>query len=211
MGVLSGTQTFTDFVGSADSNDYYRFTLNEVKDFSLTLGGMTDNANVGLYLAEEQVDGSLEVGDDIAFSSNFGNSDESISRSLGAGTYYVRVFPRRTTGVDTKYTLRLIADGGTTAQSPSAINLGDSAIASFKNDPLTDSGNLNEANLSAIETFTPTANLDPGNGSINTVAGYLPDVATADIVGVGVEPELSNIFSQNGAEGFNPSDSLSLV
>ncbi|MEB3828750.1 serine protease, partial [Phormidium sp. CCY1219] len=57
MGVLSGTQTFTDFVGSADSSDYYRFTLNEVKDFSLTLGGMTDNANVGLYLAEEQVDG----------------------------------------------------------------------------------------------------------------------------------------------------------
>ncbi|MEB3829577.1 hypothetical protein LKK83_19085, partial [Phormidium sp. CCY1219] len=57
LGIFSGTRTFDNFVGSADSNDYYRFTLNEVKDFSLTLGGMTDNANVGLYLAEEQVDG----------------------------------------------------------------------------------------------------------------------------------------------------------
>ncbi|MEB3828007.1 hypothetical protein, partial [Phormidium sp. CCY1219] len=142
------------------------------------------------------------------FSDNWGDSDESISRSLGAGTYYVGVFPYRTTRYNTKYTLRLIADGGTTAQSPSAINLGDSAIASFKNDPLTDSGNLNEANLSAIETFTPTANLDPGNGLINTVAGDLPDVATVDIVGV--EAELSNIFSPNGAS-VNPSNSLSFV
>ncbi len=108
LGVFSGTQTFTEFVGTADPNDYYRFTLSEVHDFDLNLFGMSDDANVALYLAEEQPDGSLVRGQRIATSANWGTSDESITTPLGAGTYFVHVYPRYT-DTNTRYTLTLEA------------------------------------------------------------------------------------------------------
>ncbi|MFP4651297.1 MAG: calcium-binding protein [Phormidium sp.] len=109
LGVFSGNRTFEDFVGTTDSNDYYRFTLDQVHDLELTLFGMSQDADLELYVGDQKPDGSVEIGDRIEFSNSFGSADDSISRSLGAGTYFVRVFQGRSTA-DTRYTLTFQAN-----------------------------------------------------------------------------------------------------
>ncbi|MBU6230955.1 MAG: T9SS type A sorting domain-containing protein, partial [Cyanobacteria bacterium REEB459] len=84
IGTLSSSQSFSDFVGSTDTNDYYLFTLSQTSNFSLTLNGLSADADVQL------LNGSGNV---LTISNRTGTQAESISQSLNAGTYYVRVFP----------------------------------------------------------------------------------------------------------------------
>ena len=84
IGTLSGTQNFSDFVGSADTNDYYRFSVANTSNFSLGLTGLSADADVAL------LDGN---GVTIVSSTNSGSTSESITRQLSVGTYYVRVYP----------------------------------------------------------------------------------------------------------------------
>jgi serralysin len=109
LGVLEGSRDFQNFVGTADPSDSYRFTLNGVRDLKLDLFGMDQDANVGLYVANQKLDGSWEYGNLIETSYNYGDSDESIVRSLGEGTYFVYVYPSSDRYIDTKYNLRLNA------------------------------------------------------------------------------------------------------
>ncbi|QLE55646.1 pre-peptidase C-terminal domain-containing protein [Nostoc sp. TCL26-01] len=102
LSILNGTQTFSDFVGELDRNDYYRFELTQASTFNLTLNGLTADANVELLSSN----GSI-----ITSSTAFGTSPESLSRDLEAGTYYVRTY--RNNG-NTNYNLNLTATPKTT-------------------------------------------------------------------------------------------------
>ena len=83
LGTLAATPTtVSDFVGSADTQDYSRFTIARTSDFTLRLSGLTSDADVQLQNAQ---------GQSVASSMRGGNLSEEISRSLDAGTYYVRV------------------------------------------------------------------------------------------------------------------------
>jgi methionine-rich copper-binding protein CopC len=95
IGVLTGSRVFSDFVGSSDINDYYRFTLNSRSNFVLSLTGMSADADVHILNAS----GSL-----IASSAAANANNESISEALDAGNYYVRVYQY---SGDTNYTLGL--------------------------------------------------------------------------------------------------------
>ncbi|AFY42497.1 pre-peptidase C-terminal domain-containing protein [Nostoc sp. PCC 7107] len=97
IGTLSSTQTFNDFVGSTDTNDYYRFTLGTASNFSLNLSGLSDDADVVLLNSS---------GATIQSSALAGTASENISRQLTAGNYYVRVYPY---SGNTNYTLALSA------------------------------------------------------------------------------------------------------
>jgi subtilisin family serine protease len=97
LGTLSGSLVLNDFVGTADPNDYYRFTLATTSDFSLSLTNLTADADVQL------LNGSGTL---IARSATSGTSPESIIRTLATGTYYIRVYQFRG---DTNYTLSLSA------------------------------------------------------------------------------------------------------
>lgn len=107
LGNLTGTQTRTDFVGTTDSSDIYRFVLNTTSNFSISLSGLSADADVdfvqdfngnGVINFEEVIDGGV----------NAGTSSEAINRnSLAAGTYFVRVFQDQ--GVDTNYNLSVSA------------------------------------------------------------------------------------------------------
>lgn len=84
IGVLQSEQIFQDFVGSSDSNDYYKFTLNGLSDFYLFLENLTADADVEL---------TNSTGNVIDYSINSGNNPEEIqSLDLAAGEYYVRVY-----------------------------------------------------------------------------------------------------------------------
>ncbi|OPH10184.1 S8 family serine peptidase [Cylindrospermopsis raciborskii] len=97
IGTLTGTQTFSDFVGSSDTNDYYRLDLSQTSNFSLSLTGLSADADTQLLNSSGTV---------IQSSQNAGKVSESINRSLNAGTYYVRVYPY---SGNTNYTLTLSA------------------------------------------------------------------------------------------------------
>ena len=84
IGALSTAQSFSDWVGSADTNDYYSFSLQQAGNFNLSLSGLSANADVQLLGSSGSV---------LASSANGGAASESIVRSLAIGSYFVRVYP----------------------------------------------------------------------------------------------------------------------
>jgi hypothetical protein len=107
--------TYSDFVDSTDSNDYYRFSLGTTSDFSLNLTGLSDDADVSLLDSNGTV---------ITSSTNGSNSSESITRQLNAGTYFVRVYPY---SGSTNYDLSLAAipdNAGNTLATARDITIG---------------------------------------------------------------------------------------
>lgn len=99
LGILSGNRTLSEFVGSVDFNDYYRFSLGNTTNFNLLLNGLSADADVRLLNSRGEI---------LQTSTNSSNTAESISRSLDAGTYYVRIFSY-TRFANTNYNLSLSA------------------------------------------------------------------------------------------------------
>ncbi|XZO01389.1 MAG: Calx-beta domain-containing protein [Microcoleus sp.] len=83
--VGSTSTTWSDWVGTEDSNDYYKFTLANSSNFSLSLNGLSSDADVQLLDST-----GISV---IQGSALGGPSAESISTVLSPGAYYVRVYP----------------------------------------------------------------------------------------------------------------------
>ena len=115
--ITSTPQTFTDWLGSTDTNDYYRFTLDDISNFNLTLEGLSADADVRL------LDSS---GNTIATSNRSGNTSESINRTLDAGDYFIQVYPW-SNNTDTNYSLNVSATAldfvGNNRENASVINL----------------------------------------------------------------------------------------
>jgi hypothetical protein len=99
LGVLNSShRVANNFVGNTDSNDYYRFTLNNRSNFNLVLNGMSSDADVELFNS----DGNL-----LQHSINGGTTPDIINQTLEAGVYYIRVFPWG--GANTNYNLNVSA------------------------------------------------------------------------------------------------------
>ncbi|MDM3847921.1 MAG: putative Ig domain-containing protein, partial [Aphanizomenon gracile PMC638.10] len=90
LGVLKSEVTSsTDFIGSfnglaSDFDDYYKFTLAENSTVNLKLSGLSQDANLDLYLRSSN-------GNRIQQSTLPNNVDENISQNLKAGSYYLQV------------------------------------------------------------------------------------------------------------------------
>jgi hypothetical protein len=119
IGVLNATQTFNDFVGDIDLDDFYRFNLATQSNFNLnlTFSGITPNADADAYLVKDSNnDGQIDLTEIIASSENFGSDPETINvNSLVAGDYYVLV--EQYEG-DTNYTLQVSATPDNTPPVP---------------------------------------------------------------------------------------------
>lgn len=94
LGTLSNSQTLTDFVGSTDTNDYYRFNWKTAGNISVFLNGLAAGTTL------ELLNGNGNV---LQSSTNSGTTVGSITRgsittNLAAGTYYVRVAPTDISG-----------------------------------------------------------------------------------------------------------------
>jgi trimeric autotransporter adhesin len=153
LGAIAGTQTFQDFVGSTDGNDYYRFTLAKGSNFSLNLSGLQSDADVELLDSR---------GQQIAYSNGAGNTSESLKQLLSAGTYYVRVFSYAS--ADTRYSLKLVAtvstaiDAGNTLSTARNIGLlsGDRSFQDNLN--ITDLNDYYRFSLNRYSAFYFTVN-----------------------------------------------------
>jgi trimeric autotransporter adhesin len=115
---------FNDAIGNGDTNDYYRFTLADSRNFQLNLTGLTSDADVQLLnSAGTAIGGSYGIG-----------SSESIAQQLTAGTYYVRVYPY---SGSTNYTLSLAATTivppiSTPIPTPIPTPIGDDTLATAR-------------------------------------------------------------------------------
>lgn len=93
-----GFTYFHNSVGGSDTNDYYRFTLTTARDVVASLYGLSGDLDVAL------IDSS---GNTIQDSTAGGASADAVSfYSLGAGTYYARVYPGLSS-VSSSYDLEL--------------------------------------------------------------------------------------------------------
>ena len=113
IGTLGGSQSFTDWVGKRDRNDYYRFDLGQTSSFSANLAGLSADADLQLLSSSGLV---------LASSTNARSAAESISGELNAGTYFIRVYRYRG---NTNYNLTL------SATSASPVNPGFSSVDGY--------------------------------------------------------------------------------
>jgi len=91
VGVQNGSIRLTEFVGTGDIDDFYRFDINTNSNFSLRLDGLTADADVRL-IQDRNRNGVFDLGERIASSVEFGTLPDVINLSnLAPGTYYVEV------------------------------------------------------------------------------------------------------------------------
>jgi hypothetical protein len=144
VGTLTATQSFSDWVGTGDTNDYYSFNVGTQSNFSLSLTGLSADADVQLLDSSGGVISSSTAG---------GTTSESITRQLSAGTYYARIY--QCSG-DTNYSLSLTATDVAPPPSPTPIptdwysqNLKDAQIITLASSLAAD-GNLSRNDMISI-------------------------------------------------------------
>ncbi|MCY2990144.1 MAG: PPC domain-containing protein [Planctomycetota bacterium] len=96
LGMLNGTQTYSDFVGQADAADWYHFRLATGSEFHLRMDGMTADADVRLLDSGGRVIGG---------SYNGGANPEFVDAIIEGGDYYLQVSPWGT--ANTNYQLAI--------------------------------------------------------------------------------------------------------
>lgn len=107
LGVLSPNETLeaSDRVGFLDTADIYRFSIDSSVSLEAQLSGLSRDIDLALLDSN---------GDVIGTSNNAWSQDELISQDLGAGTYYLVVYPYAFRG--SEFSLELTAS--TPAESP---------------------------------------------------------------------------------------------
>jgi hypothetical protein len=117
--VGSTSTTWSDWVGTQDTNDYYKFTLANSSNFNLSLNGLSSDADV--HLLDSTGNTILQS------STSGGTSAESISTMLNAGAYYVRVYPYNGS---TNYNLSMSAVPNLSTVTVSAIDASAAEVIS---------------------------------------------------------------------------------
>lgn len=151
IGSLSGTQNFTDFVGAADLDDFYRFSLDANSNVTINLGTLSADADLRL-IQDANNNGQIDAGETLEVSEAFGTDPEVIElRGLEAGNYFVEVLPYEG---DTNYSLSLSA---TPSVAPSAGSLAGARDLGVLTNAQTVSDSVGDTNTEDIYRFTLSA------------------------------------------------------
>ncbi|WP_413174688.1 Calx-beta domain-containing protein [Anabaena azotica] len=127
LGTLAGNQTITEFVGSVDPIDYYKFSLTGTNNISLQLSGLTDNYLYARIYYDSNNNGLIDSGD-LLYSDYAGSSrNAQITQTLGAGNYYIGIF-QDSTNDNSNYSLQLSA---TSAPASIASNPGNTTSTAY--------------------------------------------------------------------------------
>lgn len=111
LNTLNGTRTFTGFVGSTDTQDFYRFSLGTTTNLGVTLYGLGADADLEI-IRDGNHNGTIDTGEVLKGSYSGSTTNEFISLAgLGTGDYFVRV--NRYGSADTNYSLYFSGDPGT--------------------------------------------------------------------------------------------------
>lgn len=101
LGALSGTHTYSDYVGVLDYIDIYSFELNEPTQLTVTLNGLESNVDLSLISDKNENDvRNSELFEFIEESNLPGVTPEVIETVLPTGKYYVQVLGSSNTTYD---------------------------------------------------------------------------------------------------------------
>ena len=147
VGLLTGSATVKDFVGTGDLQDFYRVQLNGNSN-TLTIALKDIAADADLYLIRDaNNNGIWDIGETIAVSNQAGVATEIIDQqNLVAGSYYIGV---SSYSGNTNYTLNVATvvatPPATTVTIPSnAINLGNLSGRVTVSDTVNNLGNADD-------------------------------------------------------------------
>lgn len=129
VGTLSDTPiTFRDFVGAADPDDYYQFTVAGNSTVNLFVNGLVADADVRL-IRDANNNGVVDAGEVVAISERAGSNTEALNVPLTEGTYFLQVYSFLGTN-NTFYNLSLSAAAtGSAFNSQSGYGLVNAAAA----------------------------------------------------------------------------------
>lgn len=131
LGAVNGPLNIKQIVGSTDSTDVYKFTLNGISNFStllnstqmtgdVTMSLIYDQDNNGIANPGEIIDGYVVGGDfigGVVTSGSGGGAALAINRTLGAGTYYLAINQKELTD-NTTYALNLFVNNTVAGITP---------------------------------------------------------------------------------------------
>ncbi|MDF5737751.1 MULTISPECIES: hypothetical protein [unclassified Nostoc] len=147
IGNLTGNKTFTEFVGSVDPLDYYKFSLTSTNNITLLLNGVTQNYLYAKIYYDKNNNGLIETGDELYSEIAGSGSNAQITKTLGAGNYYVGI-SQYYNNVNSNYSLQLAA---TSAPASIASNPGNTLNTAY-----------NIGNLTGTKSFTEfVGSVDP--------------------------------------------------
>lgn len=107
LGVLTGTSINSEFVGTTDPSDIYKFTLNDVGNLQARVNSLSAGSRVEL-IRDLNNNGLIDSGEVIASAvDSFAPFQPSVATDLPQGTYYVRVSPSNPSN-STQYELTLV-------------------------------------------------------------------------------------------------------
>lgn len=90
LGELTGNQTYSNSIGSADQADYYKFTLSQISDFNASLSGLSFAADLNLII-DKNNNGFVDGDERVQTGYGFINDGNPVSGILPPGTYFVEV------------------------------------------------------------------------------------------------------------------------
>ena len=107
IGNIGGLQSFTEFVGSTDTTDIYKFTLTQTSNVDLL---MTDyDGRLDLQLIIDSNENGRIDDEEIIYDKGYYSSSGAFNSALGAADYFVRVVQESNT-TNTNYRLDLSAN-----------------------------------------------------------------------------------------------------
>ncbi|QLE59157.1 C2 family cysteine protease [Nostoc sp. TCL26-01] len=109
--LTTNIQSFSDWVGTSDMDDFYSLNLTSRSSLNLAVDGLSSNVNLQI-VKDTNKNGSYEIGEALAGSYNTGNTGEAIRQTFDAGNYCIRVYSK---GGDTNYNLRVFENVTPTA------------------------------------------------------------------------------------------------
>jgi hypothetical protein len=90
---LFGKATLPDFVGAGDPIDLYKFTLTQSTVVTAAIPASPSGTSAGVSIIEDfNGNGVIDKGDSVGDATPGGSAAKSVTRTLGAGTYYIEVF-----------------------------------------------------------------------------------------------------------------------
>ena len=217
IGILNRQNSIKDFVGANDRDDYIGFTLANTSEFNLKLSSDRAYADI---IFDTNGNGQYEAYPIIASNGAFLSSEEDvastytisgsqpISRTLGAGTYYIHVYTDASAS-DTNYTLNLSAN-----PTPSTLptDPGDRLNTAYDFGVLSGSRNVDREFVSTTDqedyyrfTLTDTTNvsLDFGGFTEPIIAGLY-----YDLYGNGYINQVRSIDGNDFIAGYDSSQAL---
>ena len=106
LGIITESQSWTEFLGSTDERDIYKFSLTEVSNLNLLVSGLNDTGiNIDFFIDSNQ-DSQIQDNEKLYSDSAYKDSQGEINAVLGAADYFVRLWSTEE-ATNTLYTLNL--------------------------------------------------------------------------------------------------------